>query len=713
MMLLRKIIIGLPVILILLTILAFWNATRLVQNPQNVMMIGMLGEASNLNPILSTDASSFQVSSLIFQALLSVDENMNLIGELAQSWTLRQKTTFFFPDKQTANAAAQSLRDFFAQKNQPAPLFEISSREFFTELQITHDQPGLDLPNQLAEIFQDHLPVTILNFDLKDEGAAWCQRIRENPAFARVVRSFSESKHRLEVAFVGHDFDAKILTSQLLDSLGLALADSKIISEEKLSFLAEPEILFHLREGVCWQDGHPFSADDVLFTYSSIMDDTIASPRKSDFTLIGEITKLSDQELLVRYRRPYSPALNSWRMAIIPAHILKGKSPQWWAENFNRKPIGTGPFRLAEWKTNEYIRLERNPNYWRNPAPWLDAIIFRVLPDPITLRLAFETRQVDFWSVDPWAVKAFLKDNRFDLFRSPTSTYTYVGWNLRKPIFQDIRIRKALAHAVDVSAMIRYLLYGYGSQSNGIFTPQMWFYDPSIQPLEYNPEKARRLLAEAGWMPGPDGILQKDGRRFEFTLITNNANEIRRDAATLLQDNLRKVGISVSIELYEWAVLISRFVHKAEFDAILLGWSLPQDDFDQFQIWHSSQTAPAMLNIIGFESQTVDTLLEKLRSEFDRQKILELASQLQREIYSLQPYLFLFVPEATSVMWRNSYRVCRPLPGGDWLDEPVRMTKAGWTIYLEWFYRPEFSNRLPQSRQVISDASPKNSLTSK
>ncbi|MCS7009041.1 MAG: ABC transporter substrate-binding protein, partial [Chthoniobacterales bacterium] len=296
MMLLRKIIIGLPVILILLTILAFWNATRLVQNPQNVMMIGMLGEASNLNPILSTDASSFQVSSLIFQALLSVDENMNLIGELAQSWTLRQKTTFFFHDKQTANAAAQSLRDFFAQKNQPAPLFEISSREFFTELQITHDQPGLDLPNQLAEIFQDHLPVTILNFDLKDEGAAWCQRIRENPAFARVVRSFSESKHRLEVAFVGHDFDAKILTSQLLDSLGLALADSKIISEEKLSFLAEPEILFHLREGVCWQDGHPFSADDVLFTYSSIMDDTIASPRKSDFTLIGEITKLSDQE---------------------------------------------------------------------------------------------------------------------------------------------------------------------------------------------------------------------------------------------------------------------------------------------------------------------------------------------------------------------------------------------------------------------------------
>lgn len=696
----RRAIVAVPLLLLALTALAFWQTTRLAKNPENIMTIGMLGEASNLNPILSTDASSAQVSSLIFQSLLTVDEDMNLVGELAESWDLRQRTTFYFADASLAEQAMRTVAEFFQNQNLPSPQMESFAHSMLTELRIVHSQPGYEIPEKLAELLSECLPIRILSLEVKDEAPAWASRLQEKESLAGLVRAFAETRQKLELSLVSSDADASILVNQFVQELANGLAEPKIISEEKVHYLAEPEILFRLRENVLWQDGHPFSAEDVLFTYNSIMDDSVASPRKSDFTLIGEVTALSKKEVLIRYRKPYSPALNSWRMAILPSHLLKGKTSQWWAENFNRRPIGTGPFRLAEWRTNEFIRLERNPKYWRNPAPWLDAVIFRVFPDPLTLRLAFETRQVDFWSVDPWAVQSFLKDDRFDLFRYPSSSYTYVGWNLRKTLFQDVRVRKALAHAVDVPSMIRFLLYGYGVQSNGIFTPQMWFYDPNIQPLEYNPEKARKFLAEAGWEPGPDGILQKNGQRFEFTLITNNANEIRRDAATLLQDNLRKIGIAVSIELYEWAVLINRFVNKAEFDAILLGWSLPQDDFDQYQIWHSTQTSPGMLNIIGFENQNVDNILEKLRSEFDRTKVISLASQLQRQIYELQPYLFLFVPEVTSVLWRNSYRVCRPLPTGQWLDEAVRMTKAGWTIYLEWFYRPEFANKLPSTRQI-------------
>ena len=279
-----------------------------------------------------------------------------------------------------------------------------------------------------------------------------------------------------------------------------------------MPFLAEPAVLFSLRDDVRWHDGEPFTSRDVVFTYRAIMDDATASPRKPDFLYILRIETPDAHTVRVVYRKPYSPALSSWMIGMLPAHILEDKPQEWWANNFNRNPVGTGPFRFDVWKTNEYVRVIRNRDYFDAPGPWLDSIVFRVLPDQLSLRLAFETRQVDFWAVDPWAVGHFQEDKRFDLFSAPSSAYTYVGWNLRRPIFQDERVRQALAHAVNVPEMVKYVLYGHGEQSTGIFTPKMWFFDPNIEPFAYDPEKARQLLAEAGWKPGKDGILEKDRR---------------------------------------------------------------------------------------------------------------------------------------------------------------------------------------------------------
>jgi ABC-type transport system substrate-binding protein len=379
---------------------------------------------------------------------------------------------------------------------------------------------------------------------------------------------------------------------------------------------------------------------------------------------------------------------------MLPAHLLQSVAPDQWPMIYNRAPVGTGPFKFAEWKTNQFVRVVRNDDYFRG-RPHLEGIVFRTLPDPLTLRLAFETRQVDFWSADPWAVGAFRTDPRFSVFSAPSNSYNYVGWNLRRPLFRDPRVRQALAHAVNIDQMIRYVLYGYGVQSTGIFTPEMWFFNPAVQPLTYDPEKARRMLDDAGWKPGPDGIRVKDGERFAFTLITNNGNVIRSDIATLVQADLKAVGIEVKVEMYEWAVFLKNFVNKGEFDAVVLGWALGQG-FDQFQIWHSSQTGPEQLNMVGYESPQADRLLEAIREEFDRDKIIAMCGELQQLIYGDQPYLFLFVPEGTSVMWKDAFRVRRPGPDGGWIDEPVTMTKAGWSHYLEWFYRPEYAQEAAQ-----------------
>jgi peptide/nickel transport system substrate-binding protein len=242
--------------------------------------------------------------------------------------------------------------------------------------------------------------------------------------------------------------------------------------------------------------------------------------------------------------------------------------------------------------------------------------------------------------------------------------------------------------------MVRFILYGRGLQSTGIFTPKMWFFNPSVSPLAFDPEKAKSLLAEAGWKPGADGILEKDGQRFSFTLITNNGNEARRDIATLTQDGLKKIGIEMKVELYEWTVFLKNHVNKGDFDAIVLGWSLG-NSFDQYQIWHSSQTNPEQLNVVGYKNPEVDNLLESIRQEYRREKIIETAGRMQSLIYQDQPYLFLFVPEGSTVMWKNAYRIRRPDGHGGWIDEPIAITKAGTFYWSEWFYRPEFADRLP------------------
>lgn len=461
-------------------------------------------------------------------------------------------------------------------------------------------------------------------------------------------------------------------------------------------FKAEPIIRFALRDGVRWHDGAPFTSADVAFTCNAILNEKVASPRRSDFDLVESVETPDPHTVVVRYKKPFSPALLSWMGAILPEHILGKLDPSKWPEVYNRKPVGTGPFKFGSWKTNEFIRLVKNSDYFLG-SPWLDSVVFRVLPDPLTLQLAFQTKQVDFWNVDPWAVKSFVKDPRFDLFSAPGQAYNYIGWNLRRPLFQDLRVRQALAQAVNVPQMIKYIIYGRGVQSTGIFTPQMWFFDPSVKPLSYDPTAARKLLDDAGWKVGPDGIRVKDGKRFSFTLLANNGNEVRRDIATLVQDDLKQVGIEVKVEIYEWAVLLKRFVSKGEFDAIVLGWGLGYD-FDQYGIWHSSQTHPEELNFIGYANPEVDHLLTDLRQEYARPEIIRLAGKLQQTIYKDQPYLFLFVPESTSVMWKGSYRIRRPGPKpGEWIDSPVTMTKAGWSYDMEWFYRPEYMPMSPDS----------------
>lgn len=529
---------GVPAILLLLLTVSFWNTKALSAKKKNEMSLGLLAEPPCLNPLQQADTASGPVMALLYNGLLKQNEKLELVGDLAQEWSISDTKT-------------------------------------------------------------------------------------------------------------------------------------------------EPIIKFTLRKNVRWHDGTPFTSRDVLFTYHAIMDERLVSPLRGDFEKIATIEAPDPWHIIIRYRVPFSPALLSWTTAILPAHLLEGTNPVSWASSFNRHPIGTGPFRFESWKSNEYVRLKRNDDYFLG-APWLDSMVFHIFPDPLTMRLAFETNQIDFWDAPPSAIKSFSNDSRYELFDSPSNMYTYLGWNLRRAMFSDRSVRQALAQAVNIPEMIRYILYGHGVVSTGIYTPQLWFFNPNVVPFSYNPEQSKKLLDAAGWKVGPDGIRQRHGKRFSFTIITNNGNDVRKDIATLVQDDLNKIGIEVKIEIYEWAVFLKK-VKVGDFDATALGWALP-NNYDQYQIWHSSQCHPDEMNYVGYQNPRADALLLQLEAEYDHTKIIQLAGELQQIIYQDQPYLFLFVPQSTSVLQRGSYRICYPTDHG-FIDSPIHMTKAGWSYNLEWFYR--------------------------
>lgn len=685
----RTLIVGIPLLLATVTVVALWTVTRVSVDKKNEMYIGSIGEPTTLNPIQAADSASGAVTGVVFNGLLKYNADLEIVGDLAAAWELGQRSTFFFATDEDAVMAAANMEAGIVDRA------ALKLRRYSVEgnrLTLEMSLPGVSDSRKLAGKFGvTPLPVRTLSVVApKPLGDALAEFAAEDLA-ARAVRVWANG-HLGELVYLGNE---EATLGRLRTWLAERFGDKGLVIEPVTApdFLAEPEVVFRLHEGVRWHDGAPFTSRDVKFTYDAIMDDRVASPRKPDYELVLSLETPDERSVRVVYRRPFSPALESWMMSMLPAHLLADKAPDQWPLTFNRAPVGTGPFKFAEWETNQFVRVVRNDDYFKG-RPHLDGIIFRVLPDPLTLRLAFETRQVDFWSADPWAVGSFRQDERFTLFTSPSNSYNYVGWNLRRPMFQDLRVRQALAHAVNVDQMIRYVLYGYGTQSTGIFTPEMWFFNPDVRPLVYDPEKAKQLLDEAGWVPGPDGVRVKDGQRFAFTLITNNGNAIRSDIATLVQADLKAVGIEVTVEMYEWAVFLKNFVNKGEFDAVVLGWALGQG-FDQFQIWHSSQTEPERLNMVGYKSEEADRLLESIREEFDRAEIIRQAGELQQLIYNDQPYLFLFVPEGTSVMWKDAFRVKRPGPDGTWIDEPVTMTKAGWSHYLEWFYRPEYAGDLP------------------
>ena len=328
-----------------------------------------------------------------------------------------------------------------------------------------------------------------------------------------------------------------------------------------------------------------------------------------------------------------------------------GKDPENFSmreSGFNRSPVGCGPFRFREWKSDQYIRLERFDPYWEG-APNYKRYLFRIIPDLLTQEMEFYAGTVDTYGVQPHQVKRLEKDERYQGFSGLSFGYTYIGYNMRRAPFNDPRIRMALGMAVDVERIIQYVLHGQGDRITGPFVKQTDYYNHQVKPIPYDPKGALRLLEEAGWRRNRDGWLEREGKRFQFTLITNSGNDLRKAVMAIVQDAWRQIGIDVRTDLIEWSVFIQQRVDKADFDALILGWQMGIEP-DLYQIWHSSQTNPHQLNFVGFQNPEADDLIVKIRQEYDYDRQVSYCHKLHEIIAREQPYTFLYVSKWTAIL---------------------------------------------------------------
>ena len=434
------------------------------------------------------------------------------------------------------------------------------------------------------------------------------------------------------------------------------------------------ELTFHLRDDVYWHDGVKTTAHDVCFTLEKQQDPKTGYSNIKDKQYIKECVVLDDYTAKFVFEQTYPYQL--WDVVnghIAPKHILEEVSDgKMVRADFNRNPVGNGPFRFKEWKAQQYIELEANQDYFEGRPP-LDRILFKVVPDQENLVIQLKSGQIDFMeAVPPRFYEDLSQQENLVAHVYPSRSYIYLGWNLLNPLFESRKVRQALTLAINRQEIIDSLLLEFGEISKGPVLPILWAYNPNLPDFSYDPEKARQYLAEEGWKDTDgDGWLDKDGRKFSFTLKTNKGNQIREDITVLVQDMLKEVGIEVRPNILEWTILVSDSTKK-EFEGILMGW-VADLKVDMTTLWHSESISDKF-NFVSYSNPEFDRLNDAAVMEMDEEKARQMWWRAQEMIVEDQPYTFVYTPKRINFVHKRF--------------QNVQMETVGWHFNLSQWWVP-------------------------
>jgi peptide/nickel transport system substrate-binding protein len=437
--------------------------------------------------------------------------------------------------------------------------------------------------------------------------------------------------------------------------LAPCLAQSWEISPNQLVYT------FHLRHGVKWHDGQPFTADDVKFTYDKVQDPAVdAAPLRSYFTTVKSCEVLDPYTVRFTTTERYFKMLEQLgEMPIVPKHAFDHGDPDFNKNDFARNPIGTGPFKFVRWDTGAQIVLKRNDDWWdKNPtqARYPDRLVYEVVQEPYIAAQLLKKGEIDlFDNVSPLIWKYDLDHSRaMDKCRQviyPYPYYNYLAFNLRLPLFSDVRVRHAIDLLIPRDAILSQIyLNQYATKTSGPDPASSRNYNTAVPPTPTDPNGALDLLGQAGWKNDHgDGLLYKDGKPLSFTLLYRSGKPDEEKIVELIQEALGHAGIQVNLERLEFAQWIQQ-VDDWKFEATIGAWGLDING-DPSQLWSSDQAdVKKSSNFIGYKSAIADQLIAAGRLEYDDDKRAVIYQQLHQVIHDDYPECFLFNPQFILLM---------------------------------------------------------------
>ncbi|WP_027400193.1 ABC transporter substrate-binding protein [Anaerovorax odorimutans] len=393
---------------------------------------------------------------------------------------------------------------------------------------------------------------------------------------------------------------------------------------------------FHLRDDVTFHDGKPFTAEDVKFTLETIMNPDNGSEIASNYEDITSVDIVDDYTVKISMKAPNVAMLDYLTIGILPKHLLEGKDII--TDDFNQKPIGTGPFMLSNWDKGQSITLEKYDDFYLGAAK-LDKVIFKIVEDYDARALQLKSGELDLAQVTPKAAKEFENKDGFKLNIMKTADYRGIMYNFNNPLFGNNKeLPKAFSYAIDRQAIVDSVLLGHGEVA---YSPlQISEYNnPNIEKYEYNPEKAKQILEEAGWIIGDSEYYEKDGKELGFTINNKQGDQVRVDMSNICAQNLQDIGVNAKVE-------VNSKIDWANQDSFLVGWGSPFDPDDHtYKVFGTDKGS----NYNGYSNKKVDEILQKARETEDFEARLPLYEEFQKELSNDPPYTFIAYIDAMYV----------------------------------------------------------------
>ncbi len=416
-----------------------------------------------------------------------------------------------------------------------------------------------------------------------------------------------------------------------------ALAESWEFSEDRT------RLTFKLRDGLSWSDGAPLTAEDVRFTWQAQTDPAVAWGYAGNKKAIADVEAVDSRTVVFHFSETYPTQLvDANEGVILPSHVWGERPFEKWREDagwFTERMVACGPFRLAAWRPAEEIALEANGSYWKQGLPRLERVVIRIVPDKGAQVNGLLSGTIDYvQQVPPDQAERIEASPDLELDEIATRRYDYLAWNERLPLFADAGVRRALAMAIDRQTLVDAVMRGHGRVAVSPVLTWVWAFDGSLAPLPFDPEGARAALAGAGFAPGEDGVLARGGERLAFELLASSGFRPHLDAATMIQEQLGRIGVAVRIRSLEFNTYVGALL-GGDYEAAIGSWNI-DTSLDLSYAFHSGGD----YNFVGYANEEVDRLIDEAKLESDLERKKRLLHRLQRILHDEQPYAMLWEP---------------------------------------------------------------------